>query len=182
MTRFRRRFCRRSCLYPRCSRSWRWVWGHRRVHRAGESAYCRKAYSVFVGQVRNMVRHGCDMASSVRQAIQYCIDHDWLREYFKQKQEGRSTSANRASPSVRVLGTFSHTTYYPIICALGACFLDRSAGGLRYGKLHAQTSTSWTLCAALTEAWPIGLHLRLDLLGLHGKLRMESGSSFADSR
>ena len=57
------------------------------MHRAGESAYCRKAYSVFVGQVRNMVRHGCDMESSVRQAIQYCIDHDWLREYFKQKQE-----------------------------------------------------------------------------------------------
>ena len=27
------------------------------------------------------------MESSVRQAIQYCIDHDWLREYFKQKQE-----------------------------------------------------------------------------------------------
>ena len=37
-------------------------------------------------------------------------------------------------------------------------------------KLHAQTSTSWTLCAALTEAWPIGLRLRLDLLGLHGKI------------
>jgi len=25
--------------------------------------------------------------------------------------------------------------------------------------------------AALTEAWPIGLRLRLDLLGLHGKIR-----------
>ena len=36
-------------------------------------------------------------------------------------------------------------------------------------KLHAQTSTSWTLCAALTEAWPIRLRLRLDFLGFHGK-------------
>ena len=125
------------------------VWNINDSSKHGILRKCRalKACSVFVGQVRNMVRHVCDMESSVRQAIQYCIDHDWLREYFKQKQEGRSTSANRASPSVRVLGTFSHTTYYPIICALGACFLDRSAGGLRYGKL-----------------------------------RMESGSSFADSR
>ena len=45
-----------------------------------------------------------------------------------------------------------------------------------HGKLHAQTSTLWTLCAALTEAWPIGLRLRLDLLGLHGKIKSEFGS------
>ena len=98
------------------------VWNINDSSKHGILRKCRalKACSVFVGQVRNMVRHVCDMESSVRQAIQYCIDHDWLREYFKQKQEGRSTSANRASPSVRVLGTFSHTTYYPIIGALWA--------------------------------------------------------------
>ena len=37
------------------------------------------------------------------------------------------------------------------------------------GKLHAQTSTLWTLCAILTEAWPIGLRRWLALLELHGK-------------
>ena len=36
-------------------------------------------------------------------------------------------------------------------------------------KLHAQTSTLWTLCAALTEAWPIALRRWLALLGVHGK-------------
>ena len=47
-----------------------------------------------------------------------------------------------------------------------------------HSKLHAQTSTLWTLCAALTEAWPIGLRLRLDLLGLHGKLYAQTSTSW----
>ena len=65
------------------------VWNINDSSKHGILRKCRalKAYSVFVAQVRNMIRHGCDMESSVRQAIQYCIDHDWLREYFKQKQE-----------------------------------------------------------------------------------------------
>ena len=41
-----------------------------------------------------------------------------------------------------------------------------------HDKLHAQTSTLWTLCAALTETWPIGQRLRLDLLGFRGKILM----------
>ena len=39
-----------------------------------------------------------------------------------------------------------------------------------HAKLHAQTSTSWTLCAALTETSLIALRLRLDLLGFHRKI------------
>ena len=38
------------------------------------------------------------------------------------------------------------------------------------GKLHAQTSTSWILCAALNESSPIGLRRWLDLLDFHSKI------------
>ena len=66
------------------------------------------------------MKNGNSLEIAVSNAVQYCITHDYLGEYFRQKQEQRSTSANYASPSVRALGTFSHTTYYPIIGALWA--------------------------------------------------------------
>ena len=46
-----------------------------------------RRFSIFVAQVRAVVKSGSSLESAVRQAIQYCIDHDWLGEYFKQKQE-----------------------------------------------------------------------------------------------
>ena len=38
----------------------------------------------------------------------------------------------------RVLGTFSHTTCYPISFVLWTCFLDRSARGTAYAVEGAQ--------------------------------------------
>ncbi|EEX76281.1 hypothetical protein SELSPUOL_02446 [Selenomonas sputigena ATCC 35185] len=36
-------------------------------------------------------------------------------------------------------------------------------------ELHAQTSTLWTLRAALNESHPISLRLQLDFLDFHNK-------------
>lgn len=83
-------------------------------------SHALKSYSVFVVKVRECIKNGSTLEAAVGEAVQYCVSHDYLREYFRQKHKERSTSANYASPSVRVLGTFSHTTYYPIIGALWA--------------------------------------------------------------
>ena len=83
-------------------------------------SHALKSYSVFVAKVRECIKNGSTLEAAVDEAVQYCVSHDYLREYFRQKHKERSTSANYASPSVRVLGTFSHTTYYPIIGALWA--------------------------------------------------------------
>ena len=85
-----------------------------------EKCHTLKSYSVFVAKVREQVKNGSTLEAAVGEAVRYCIANDYLGGYFRQKQKERSTSANYASPSVRVLGTFSHTTYYPIIGALWA--------------------------------------------------------------
>ncbi|WP_273077911.1 hypothetical protein, partial [Selenomonas felix] len=44
----------------------------------------------------------------------------------------RAVNVNQSHvANARVLGTFSHTTCFPISCALWACFLDRPASGGR---------------------------------------------------
>ncbi|EEX76009.1 hypothetical protein SELSPUOL_02620 [Selenomonas sputigena ATCC 35185] len=53
---------------------------------------------------------------------------------------------------------------YPISLRLRLDFLDF------HSKLHAQTSTLWTLCAALNESYPISLRLRLDFLDFHSNI------------
>ena len=85
-----------------------------------EKCHALKSYSVFVAKVREQVKNGSTLEAAVGEAVRYCIANDYLGGYLRQKQKERSTSANYASPSVRVLGTFSHTTYYPIIGALWA--------------------------------------------------------------
>ena len=85
-----------------------------------EKCHALKSYSVFVAKVRESVKNGSTLEAAVGEAVRYCIANDYLGGYFRQKQKERSTSANYASPSVRVLGTFSHTTYCPIISALWA--------------------------------------------------------------
>ena len=85
-----------------------------------EKCHALKSYSVFVAKVREQIKNGSTLEAAVSEAVRYCIENDYLEGYFRQKQKERSTSANYASPSVRVLGTFSHTTYCPIISALWA--------------------------------------------------------------
>ena len=85
-----------------------------------EKCHTLKSYSVFVAKVRESVKSGNALEVAISEAARYCIAHNYLEDYFRQKQKERSTSANYASPSVRVLGTFSHTTYCPIISALWA--------------------------------------------------------------
>ena len=67
--------------------------------------------------------------------------------YSRAKEKVRSTSTNHASPLARVLGTFSHTTYLPISCALRACFLDRSAAVNVDQSRFAVGSRSWDVFA-----------------------------------
>ena len=57
----------------------------------------------------------------------------------------RSTSSNHTSPFGLVLGRFSHTTCYPLSCALRACFSDRSVSAEQreaIGALVAHTHFS----------------------------------------
>ena len=44
-----------------------------------------KSYSVFVAQVREHVKKGGTLESAIGEAVQYCIAHDYLRDYFRQK-------------------------------------------------------------------------------------------------
>ena len=72
---------------------------------------------------------------------------DFLRE---------SMPTNHALPLARVLGTFSHTTYLPISCALRACFLDRSAAVNVDQSRFAVGSRSWDVFAY--DLLPVQLH------------------------
>ena len=44
-----------------------------------------KSYSVFVAQVREHVKKGGTLESAIGEAVQYCIAHGYLRDYFHQK-------------------------------------------------------------------------------------------------
>lgn len=52
-----------------------------------EKCHALKSYSVFVAKVREYVNHGNTLEVAVGKAVQYCITHDYLREYFQQKHE-----------------------------------------------------------------------------------------------
>ena len=52
--------------------------------------------------------------------------------HYDGEGEPRAVNVNQSHvANARVLGTFSHTTCFPISYALWACFLDRSASGGR---------------------------------------------------
>lgn len=46
-----------------------------------------KSYSVFVAQVRERVKNGSTLEAAVGDAVRYCIAHDYLKEYFRQKHD-----------------------------------------------------------------------------------------------
>ena len=46
-----------------------------------------KAYSIFVARVRRSVGEGKSLGEAVPETIRYCIEHGYLAEYFKEKQE-----------------------------------------------------------------------------------------------
>ncbi|WP_314628185.1 Rpn family recombination-promoting nuclease/putative transposase [uncultured Selenomonas sp.] len=50
---------------------------------------CRalKAYSVFVAQFRGYVRNGKSLEEAVSLAVRYCVENDYLGDYFRQRQK-----------------------------------------------------------------------------------------------
>ena len=54
----------------------------------------------------------------------------------------------------------------------------RSCVFVRFPQQFHQSGTAVHMSSRLTEAWPIGLRLRLDLLGLHGKLHAQTSTSW----
>lgn len=46
-----------------------------------------KSYSVFVAKVREHIRNGSTLEMAVGDAVQYCMDHDYLGDYFRQKHK-----------------------------------------------------------------------------------------------
>ena len=46
-----------------------------------------KSYSAFVAKVRRSVHEGKALDEAVPEAIRYCMENDYLVEYFKEKQE-----------------------------------------------------------------------------------------------
>ncbi|MFC2741441.1 MAG: Rpn family recombination-promoting nuclease/putative transposase, partial [Selenomonas sp.] len=45
-----------------------------------------KAYSAFVAKVRRLVKDGASLEAAVRQGIRYCLENNYLEEYFRKKQ------------------------------------------------------------------------------------------------
>ena len=52
-----------------------------------DKCHALKSYSVFVAKVREHVKNGSTLEAAVGEAVRYCIDHDYLKEYFRQKQQ-----------------------------------------------------------------------------------------------
>ena len=46
-----------------------------------------KSYSVFIAKVRESTQNGALFKPAVSDAIDYCINHDYLREYFQRKHK-----------------------------------------------------------------------------------------------
>ena len=59
----------------------------------------------------------------------------------------------------RVLGTFSHTTCYPISFVLWTCFLDRSARGTAQAGEGAQRRSCYTRLSTSCKLRPLTQHL-----------------------
>lgn len=52
-----------------------------------EKCHALKSYSVFVAQVRKHVKNGNSLERAVADAVRYCINHDYLGDYFRQKHK-----------------------------------------------------------------------------------------------
>ena len=50
------------------------------------SSRALKAYSAFVAKVRRLVKDGASLEAAVRQGIRYCLENNYLEEYFRKKQ------------------------------------------------------------------------------------------------
>ena len=50
-------------------------------------SHALKSYSVFVAKVRECIKNGSTLEAAVGEAVQYCVSHDYLREYFRQKHK-----------------------------------------------------------------------------------------------
>ena len=50
-------------------------------------SHALKSYSVFVTKVRECIKNGSTLEAAVGEAVQYCVSHDYLREYFRQKHK-----------------------------------------------------------------------------------------------
>lgn len=51
-----------------------------------EKSRSLKGYSTFVAQVRRETSQGASLEEAVRQAILYCIERDYLAEYFRERE------------------------------------------------------------------------------------------------
>ena len=69
----------------------------------------------------------------------------WRRDV--ESYSGRSTSTNHASLAARVLGTFSHSSRFPIACVLRTCLLDGSEAVNVSQSRFACSSRSWDVFA-----------------------------------
>ena len=52
-----------------------------------EKCHALKSYSVFVAKVRESVKSGNALEVAISEAARYCIAHNYLEDYFRQKQE-----------------------------------------------------------------------------------------------
>ena len=52
-----------------------------------EKCHALKSYSVFVAKVRECVKNGSTLEAAVGDAVRYCVVHDYLEEYFRQKHK-----------------------------------------------------------------------------------------------
>lgn len=52
-----------------------------------EKCHALKSYSVFIARVREQVENGRTLEAAVGEAVRYCIDNDYLKEYFRQKHK-----------------------------------------------------------------------------------------------
>ena len=58
---------------------------HKQGRQILEKCPALKAYSVFIAKVREQVQNGSPLELAVADAVIYCIKHDLLAEYFRQK-------------------------------------------------------------------------------------------------
>ena len=52
-----------------------------------EKSHALRSYSVFVAKVRESVKSGNALEVAISEATRYCIAHNYLEDYFRQKQE-----------------------------------------------------------------------------------------------
>ena len=58
---------------------------HKQGRQILEKCPALRAYSVFIAKVREQVQNGSPLELAVADAVIYCIKHDLLAEYFRQK-------------------------------------------------------------------------------------------------